>query len=85
MPSCFIIVNQVIVSDDKHVEEATVVADHWLDKLVSLSQNIMRALANPSTSLEATVFDLVHGESLYLYLVDEVTMQPVIVDGSSVS
>eukprot|EP01032_Pedospumella_encystans_P012153 gene12153-14082_t len=88
VPSCFVIVNQLLLSPvdalaleneepGDVLQERMEKASGWLKKITGFlsvatdPQAIMSAASNRLT-------DMLRGESLYLYLVDEVTMQPVV-------
>ena len=87
IPSCFIITNQKQgnpqTSDTMtSIENKITSAQNWLDKL----SQIGAALADDplSAMMDTAIASLTDGETLYLYLVDESTMQPVVMDDDPV-
>jgi len=93
-PTCFIILNQKLPippeeAEEKEEEEgettAVGAAQRWMDKLTAMAGAVLEAIENPGSLARSLVLDeLLTEENLYFYLVDEVSMQPVVCAEGSV-
>lgn len=54
------------------------VAIRWIDKLAALGECIQDTIANPTAKIQEIIKNLCVDEFLYLYLVDEYSMKPVV-------
>jgi hypothetical protein len=94
IPTCFIILNQKLVPN--HLSETGMEllnnmekpAERWLHKLGQLGIAVDSAVAKisngPSKLINNAIEQLWKGEKLWLYLVDERTMKPVIPEDDSI-
>jgi hypothetical protein len=97
VPSCFIITNQQIdppsltspeiamnLATEKEVEKMKP-AIKWLNRLSSVGTAIVEAVKDPvSHAIKTATEKLLDEDTLYLYLIDELTMLPLVIPGDPV-
>lgn len=65
-------------------DSAATTAGRWFDKLCDVTSSLLDAAENPGALMRDRVLEsLLTEETLYFYLVDEVTMQPILTAGGS--
>lgn len=90
IPSSFIILNQKILKSKELNElkelnglkekDQILKANQWIDTLQEINYVVCNYLLHPQESLESSLMNLLHGKSLYLYLIDEYSLQPIVRD-----
>lgn len=83
VPSCFIIVNQKLSKPGaQNVSESCERAGRWIHQLNALGEFISNMTDQNAIASKAK--ELFQGQSLYLYLVDEFTMEPTVCENDPI-